>query len=51
MILNEHGGYILHKESGRQIPFVEREGVYFIKMKILGAKVENSEPGFGRQGP
>ena len=36
IVFIEDGGYIQHRTSRRKIDFVEREGVYFIKMKILG---------------
>ena len=30
------GGYIQHRTARRRVDLVEREGMYFIKMKILG---------------
>ena len=36
IVFTEAGGYIQHRTSRRKIDFVDREGVYFIKMKILG---------------
>ena len=36
VMFTDDGGYIEHKVTGRRIDFVEREGVYFVKMKILG---------------
>ena len=35
IVFTEDGGYIQHRTSRRKIDLVEREGVYFIKMKIL----------------
>ena len=32
----DEGGFILGKKLGRKIDFVEREGVYFVRMKIKG---------------
>ena len=36
IVFTEEGRYIPHRTSRRRIDFVEGEGVYFIKMKILG---------------
>ena len=46
VVFNLDGGYIKHKATGNKMYFVEREGVYFIKMKILD--VESPESGFAR---
>ena len=61
VVFDDDGGYILHKATGNKMRFVEREGVYFIKMKIvtspdsmdvdpLHCKPLNSQPDFGRHG-
>ena len=51
IVFNYGAGYILHRHSRRRIDFVEREGVYFIKMKILGGvRRESNESGFARLG-
>ena len=44
VVFNLDGGYIKHKATGNKMYFVEREGIYFIKMKILDA--ESPESGF-----
>ena len=31
----KHGGYIKNKSSGKRLPYVVRQGVYFIKLKML----------------
>ena len=36
IVFTEDGEHIQHRTSRRKIDFVEREGVYFINMKILG---------------
>jgi hypothetical protein len=51
VVFNDGGGYILHRQSKRRIEFVEREGVYFIRMKITGAVNRGgNESGFARRG-
>ena len=51
IVFNDGGGYILHRQSKRRIEFVEREGVYFIKMKITGAVSRGgNESGLARWG-
>ena len=37
VIFNDGGGYIEHSVTRRRIDFVEREGVYFIKMNIVSS--------------
>ena len=63
VVFQEQGGYILHKKTGRQINFIEREGVYFVKMKLPGlnddteamqvdtAGDDGNPAGFARQEP
>ena len=34
VVFEDEGGYILEKATGKKMYFIEREGVYFIKMKI-----------------
>ena len=29
------GGYIFNAKTGKKLPFVERQGVYFVKVKVL----------------
>ena len=47
------GGYIYNKQTGKKLRFVERNGVYFIKIKVLDPPENEacSEPGFARHGP
>ena len=48
---NDTGGFIRNRTTGRMISFVERKGVYFVNMKILGAVVdEPADQKFGRHG-
>ena len=52
IVFNDGGGYILHRQSKRRIVFVEREGVHFIKMKIMGAVSRGgNESGVARREP
>ena len=61
VVFQEQGGYILHKKSGRRINFIEREGVYFVKMKLPtnpddamevdSSLDESSRSGFARPEP
>ena len=34
VILDEDAGVIIHKPSGAEFPFVVRNGVYFMKLKV-----------------
>ena len=43
------GGYILNASSGRKLRFVERNGVYYIKLKVLEPE-EPESPVFSRPG-
>ena len=36
IVFNEDSGYIQHRSARRKTDFVEREGVYFANMKMLG---------------
>ena len=44
------GGTIIAAETGDRMDFVERGGVYYIKLKILPAKPENTKPDRIRRG-
>ena len=46
------GGYIQNARTGRKLPFVERQGVYFIKVKVKNPSPEDVavESVFSRQG-
>ena len=44
------GGYILNTVTKKKLRFVERNGVYFIKLKILETS-EKKMSGFARPGP
>ena len=37
VIFNDGGGYIEHTVTRRRIDFIEREGVYFIKMNLVSS--------------
>ena len=51
IVFNDGGGYIIHHQSKRRIDFVEREGVSFMKMKIVGAVSRGgTESGFAWRG-
>ena len=43
------GGYIMNASSGRKLRFVERNGVYYIKLKVLDPE-EPESPVFSRPG-
>ena len=43
VVSNDEGGYIVHKKTGRQIHFVEREGACFVRMKMPNAMQVDSE--------
>ena len=50
-VINDGGGCIIHRQSQRRIDFVEREAVYFIKMKTMGAVSRGGhESGVARRG-
>ena len=62
VVFNNDGGYILHKQTGRRMSFIERDGVYFVRMKMpglddmkvdLSANEQGDDPmsGFTRQEP
>ena len=44
------GGCIIAAKTGRKMYFVERGGVYYIKLKILPLVAKNSGPDFIRRG-
>ena len=44
VVFKDRGGYILHKHSGRRIHFIEREGVYFVKMKLPSSNDMDVDP-------
>ena len=46
------GGYIQNARTGRKLPFVERQGVYFIKVKVKNPSPDDVavESVFSRQG-
>ena len=53
VVFQNQGGYIVHKATGRNINIVDRDGVYFVRMKLLeciAKDVESNESGFSRQG-
>ena len=51
IVFTEDVGYIEHRTSGRRIVFTEREGVYFVRMRITGPDSSDQDPaGFARQG-
>ena len=37
-LFNDHGGKLVHRESGKETPFVTRAGVYFIRLAIPADK-------------
>ena len=43
-----NGGYIKHLKSGKLTHFIEKDGVYFLKMIL--PKIEKSNGDFGRLG-
>ena len=44
------GGHIYNAETGKKLHFVERNSVYFIKVKILPPSDIEDESGFARRG-
>ena len=52
--LNQRGGYIKNLMNGQRAPVYEREGVYYLKVKIRAPPplpdVSSSEVGFARPG-
>ena len=54
VIFDEDEGVIVHKPTGKEIPFIMRNGVYFIKMRVPRALVQPNEgqpnQSFGRRG-
>ena len=48
--IQDGGGYFRNVETRKKSRFVEREGVYFMRMKILGQRDEGSTMPFGRPG-
>ena len=43
----DEGGFIRNRESGKQIPFFEHEGVYFLKLKVAHPKDNGQQPDLG----
>ena len=37
-LFNDHGGKLVHRDSGKETPFVKRSGVYFIRLAIPADK-------------
>ena len=53
VVFQNQVGYIVHKTTGRKINFVDRDGVYLVRMKLPGCMakdVESNESGFSRPG-
>ena len=48
--IQDGGGYFRHTVTRKKSRFVEREGVYFMRMKILGQRDEGGEMFCGRPG-
>ena len=52
VVFDDDGSYILEKATGRRIEFVERERVYFVRMKMKDVgdlvEVDDSQSGFHR---
>ena len=53
VVFQNQEGYIVHKANYRKIYVVDRDGVYFVRMKLPGCitkDVESNESGFSRPG-
>ena len=53
VVFQDQGGYIVHKVTGRKINFVERDGVYIVRIHFPECTikdVETNESGFSRPG-
>ena len=53
VVFQDQGGYIVNKNTGRKINFVDKNGVYFVRMKLPESPAQNvrsNESGFSRPG-
>ena len=53
VMFQAQGGRIVNKNTGRKLNLVDRDGVYFVRMKLPGSAAQNVEPnksGFSRPG-
>ena len=53
--LNENGGYLRNLITRTKVPVYEKEGVYYLKVKIRSPDTDTTssspDAGFARQGP
>ena len=47
----EHGGEIIHLKTGHRTRFAARDGVYYLKMKVLDPPEPDRAASFTRPGP
>jgi hypothetical protein len=53
VVFQDHGGYIVNNNTGRKINFVDRDGVYSVRMKLPenpAQSIESNKSGFSRPG-